>query len=1339
MQTSDMQVRSALLSSEQELKQSKKMIEWCNEELDRKNDHFQEYRREKQDQVAKLQTELETMTQDKTSLESRNQSLQKRTKELDERLQQSLQKAMDLENRLIVNEQHFRNEMNSQKKLTELYQSKSQELSKQLESFEHLTHDLEHQLLNMRESSQEEQQELLTELETLREKRQEQEQEIDRLKQELANVNQTLEQNNALDAIGTLSETAAAAGKLQKSGKTFTQQTRLDYERAKQENERLSTDLAVALHNRNESLEALKQLQREMSALEQEKTLVEQDCRDVKRQIQTLLVQMEQIAPSMSAQVDRSAFVVHEQDDLSPAEQLIQDRLVIFKNVEELQNQNLQLRRSLRSLAQQMESLEQQHRDEQAQTESILEAARLVHQLQEELKEKTLQLESFARERDQWKHIANARTKSPTKEKSETDPDYQMLYKDCQHEFEVYRKETTNDIDLLKKEAYALQQDKMNLSVQVAKVNNQLSYMEERYQLLSKTCDDQTNEMEQLRKRLSHVGPLTAKQDARIEELNNTLLSIRQDLEQQRNENQQLKIEQHVWKASEARALKEAQDLLRERNTSNERLRTMQQQLEDKERQHEQHLQKSEERLEQLTRELQLTRKQLSELMDDHRSLGSRRESELKESQIKIERLTSDHERAKGELLALESKEQLLQTRVQELQTRLQHAEDKLNVYEGRQLNLQSMGSSGNNQSRELDLALAQARIDLESTKQELQVQVEQVEQFKSISQASEERLIELNATYDLYKQEIEKEKQALEQKIANLEQESTQLKKDLQEALNEVFKTQEKLDSIAGEHAKQVSGLLAEKEQLKAGHDLAVKAKMDMKADMERQERLMKDAQESYEREVVAHSNALQAVNTLKQQVFETRQKIQESELKAQNAQQLLEKHKESSKTIQQKLEEQNHQLQIRVEDLVAQNNLIHAQFEQFSVARQPVVGEEKPLKDMQEVIKFLRREKEIVEAQLQLALHEQERQKVQTEHLQKSLDETRFLLEEERKRSSNGDLQEKHQELMERIEQANLLRESNVTLRVQLEESVQKLKTLEKRLLQAEGQVGPLKEQVLLLEAEVEARKQQAQQLQQDNERWKARSQQILQKYERIDPQEHQRLKQDVELLSNQKQELEKQLQERTAEHEKMMAELRKKNLNINEVAKKYKDSAQNKQQTIVSMKEQLDTKDLEIKQLKESTQVSSGLQQQLNAIREERDQQIAKYNLFAQKNKEKQQELEQQIQTLKTSMQQQGLEKDKLQQTHQQELDQAKKESEKHSARSNLLQAQLNKVRQENVRLQELTSDTSTKRARETDAAVEVQRAQSPKRQRVVEDKPKQVKKILQKQQKEAAYFN
>ena len=85
----------------------------------------------------------------------------------------------------------------------------------------------------------------------------------------------------------------------------------------------------------------------------------------------------------------------------SAAEAIITERLVVFRSIEELQEQNATLRRSLRSLTVKMESIETDMatKKEEEVGKEMDEAIKVIEALQEQLRLQNLKIESFVRER----------------------------------------------------------------------------------------------------------------------------------------------------------------------------------------------------------------------------------------------------------------------------------------------------------------------------------------------------------------------------------------------------------------------------------------------------------------------------------------------------------------------------------------------------------------------------------------------------------------------------------------------------------------------------------------------------------------------------------------------------------------------------------------------------------------------------------------------------------------------------------------------------------------------------------------------------------------------------
>jgi nucleoprotein TPR len=215
--------KSLMNSAQQELLQANKSIEWLNEELTRKSQQLASYRREKGDQLTLVQTQLENVLQEKSSLEVRNQLVQKRADDLEQKLSQKMEQLREFENEKILTEQQFKSEMMSQKKLADLYQKKSQELSHHNQELENLMRELENRVLKVSEEHERVISEYTDTINGLKEHTTSQEMEIEKLKAQLGTMNADLAHKATSDQIGQLSETAAAASRLQKAGKSITQ------------------------------------------------------------------------------------------------------------------------------------------------------------------------------------------------------------------------------------------------------------------------------------------------------------------------------------------------------------------------------------------------------------------------------------------------------------------------------------------------------------------------------------------------------------------------------------------------------------------------------------------------------------------------------------------------------------------------------------------------------------------------------------------------------------------------------------------------------------------------------------------------------------------------------------------------------------------------------------------------------------------------------------------------------------------------------------------------------------------------------------------------------------
>lgn len=105
------------------------------------------------------------------------------------------------------------------------------------------------------------------------------------------------------------------------------------------------------------------------------------------------------------------------------------------------------------------------------------------------------------------------------------------------------------------------------------------------------------------------------------------------------------------------------------------------------------------------------------------------------------------------------------------------------------------------------------------------------------------------------------------------------------------------------------------------------------------------------------------------------------------------------------------------------------------------------------------------------------------------------RLLQERERAAKAAG-TDAQHAELVERINQMNVLRESNAMLRAESEKHSKRAQQLEVQVQRLTAQLEPLKEQAHTSRAEVEARDAQMKRLEEESRRWQERNTQLLTK---------------------------------------------------------------------------------------------------------------------------------------------------------------------------------------------------------------------------------------------------
>ena len=208
------------------------------------------------------------------------------------------------------------------------------------------------------------------------------------------------------------------------------EQLKQDYDNARFKIDQLTNECQALNLEKQKVCESLNSKSLEFDALVLENKSLVQETRDLAKQVYTLTFQISQGDQGPGNQFD---------DDVdfqeSAANKVISERLVSFNNVQELVSQNQVLRRSLRSLSSQIE--EYQNSTENSDLKSQLtQCQELIKELTSQLELQSTKVDSFSRERDQWRRIAegrNSRSASPnlrplTPTSTSEETQYESLY-----------------------------------------------------------------------------------------------------------------------------------------------------------------------------------------------------------------------------------------------------------------------------------------------------------------------------------------------------------------------------------------------------------------------------------------------------------------------------------------------------------------------------------------------------------------------------------------------------------------------------------------------------------------------------------------------------------------------------------------------------------------------------------------------------------------------------------------------------------------------------------------------------------------------------------------------
>ncbi|PPR07761.1 hypothetical protein CVT24_003711 [Panaeolus cyanescens] len=921
-------------------------------------------------------------------------------------------------------------------------------------------------------------------------------------------------------------------------------QQRIEYERLQVEASQLGAQLAQAISDRDSQAKLAQEQSAKVKELTNESRLLQGQLEDLGLQVQNLAREL--------ARRDDPTIPAELPDDLpksaADTQNIITNELVLFNSIPHLQEQNIRLLKITRELTQNMESKEAENREkmEKEQAEAIGEAHELMKEMEErferEMAHNSNLMQACVKERDTLRVLLARAQKNESSGPApaieiapESQNELATQLAEVQSQFEAYKTEMGADSTHLREQFVTAQREVNQLSASLAKANAKLEYLTETHRMHQEQFRVHNLDMDELTKRNSQLHEQNVRMDIECARLADELQVTAGRLEQLRNECANLRAEKKIWESVQSRLVEENRTLAMERSHLSDLMTNVQKMHNDLERSGENDRRRLESQLQMLENQTQDLRHQLLQERDTVRHVSLQKDIELKELQKKLDKHTEDFSTTRESLIEAQTSKKHLEDKVEDLTRQLKGNEEKLAVYERRPGTVGNAEPVDQSASREeqLEAEVAELRSALKVAQVDLASAKSHKDQFQQISQASEAALADLNSTFDQYKTSAEatiarheSETKALQERLEQTSAELAQLRAQFNESqkafevertawINDKKTLEDTIVDLSTSEKNSESDRSTREQELKSLEDRA------------------KAAEERYSHEIIAHAESMKTIETLKRDLSTAQSSARENLTAAETAQAKLSASESSWKIQKEALDKEVSDLNARCQDLGKQNTTLLEHLESVSAqatrikqaadapATSSAEGDTQEeadhrLSELRSVVSYLRKEKGIIELQLEMSKQENERLKVQIEHLQSNLQETRSTLAEEREKAiQNTTSAAQHAELVERINQLNLLRESNATLRGEAEKATKKARDLEIQLRRLSVELGPVKEEARLSKAELEATKAQIERLEQESKRWQERNAQLLTKYDRVDPAEIQGLKDEIAKL--------------------------------------------------------------------------------------------------------------------------------------------------------------------------------------------------------------------------------
>ncbi|KAL3614899.1 hypothetical protein CASFOL_040560 [Castilleja foliolosa] len=900
--------------------------------------------------------------------------------------------------------------------------------------------------------------------------------------------------------------------------------------------------------------------QKEIVDLQKQVTVLLKECRDVQLRCGSVARYSGSVARYNDDELVSGPIVpLHDQ---SNSEKIISERLLTFKDINGLVEQNVQLRSLVRHLSDQIEEKETEWKNKNEKQFQLLtdETTSKVNAVLLRAEEQSQMVESLHSSVAMYKKLYEEehkhRSNSTHTQVAVPEQQSREVVVSQERSHDPQRKAQEQALERLKNiedELAKSRNDIILLRSERDKIAMEVQFSQEKLARFMKEFDHQREEQHKVIARNVEFSQLIVDYQKKLRESAESFDSANEHSRKLTMEVSILKHEKEILLDSEKRASDEVRSLTERVHRLQASLDTIHSTEEVREEVRVIERRKQEDYINKLEREWAEAKEQLQEERDAVRNLTLERESSMKNGFKQVEDLSKELATALQSVAAAESRAAVAEARCSDLERIMKSARTK-----------DSDGSDGGLSSSNENLVLsndghgvteicpatfrhsvfqdlwrwapwryssrhghggilANFRDEIENLRRDAQASKDHMLQYKSIAQVNEEALKQMELAHENYRNEADDVKRSLESEIHSLRERFIELESVCKLKTEEVISaTAEKEEALAGSLSEIAS--LKDDCSAKMSQIVVLESQIfALKDDLESEHQRWRTTQDNYERQVILQSETIQ-------ELTKTSQALSSAQIETSELRKVVDQLKTENKHLKSKWETESSAIEVykneadkKYTEVDELNKILHSRLEALHIKiaekERGIASGSGPqsLADndgLQTVVNYLRRSKEIAETEISLLKQEKLRLQSQLEVSLKSAEAAQTSFQSERAKSrASLFTEEEFKSLQLQVRELTLLRESNVQLREENRHNFEECQKLREALQNVRIEIENLERLLRERDAELEACRKEIETLKMEKTNLEEKIGELVEKSKAVDIDEYNQLKDSLQ----------------------------------------------------------------------------------------------------------------------------------------------------------------------------------------------------------------------------------